>query len=293
MTKARRLDSTGIYSVWLSMLCVVFTLMIATDAHAAFSQQRPVLGVAVAGLDFRELDEMSLSYGVRVISIKPKSPAEQAGIKVGDIITAIDDQAVFSPARLQWLAGKARAKKEAKLSLYRSGESSDLNVDLTAASREYEKEKKAAAGRSFIGIGMQPMNKVLREAFGTPAEVGVLVTEVIESSPAMKAGIKAGDVIVELAGKSVDQVSDIYRALNYFEPGETLSFKIYRDKQEDSMELTLGSLPRPALGYGMHYPGRGGQLGHPMMLHLFPGHMQGMHDEYCPKKGVSDPLHST
>lgn len=248
-------------------------LMVVTNAHAAYGHHRPVLGVGVTSLDFNELDKMELSYGVRVFGVKPRSPAEQAGIKVGDIITAIDGEAVFSPSRLQWLTGQIRDKKEAMVSLHCDGKTSDVRVDISKMTGGYEKGDKAAGGRSFIGIGMQPMNSVMRKAFGSPPELGVLVTEVLQDSPAVKAGIQQGDVIVGLAGKSVDDLSDVYRALNYFEPGETLSLKIYREKQEMSLEITLDSMPRSWWGHGMHNPHKGSHYGHHMMHPYFPGQM--------------------
>jgi S1-C subfamily serine protease len=274
MTKSRRLDSFRIWRAGFGLLFAAFALLIVTDTYAAYGHQRPVLGVGVEGLDFRELDKMGLPYGVRVIGVTPNSPAELAGVKPGDIITAIDGMAVFSPARLQWLASEAHDKKETTLSLHREGTASDLRVDLSKASGGYGMGKKAVGGHSFIGIGMQPMNRVMSEAFGSPPEIGVLVTEVLQDSPAMQAGIKEGDVIIGLAGKAVDELSDIYRALNYFEPGETLSLNIYREKQEKSVKVTLGAMPVPAWGHGMRYPGGNSHSGHSMMPHHIPWQMQ-------------------
>jgi len=68
-------------------------------------------------------------------------------------------------------------------------------------------------GRGRLGVHIQDINPDLGDALGVTGGKGVLVTNVVEDSPASKAGIKAGDVITEVGGQAVDDVNDLHREL--------------------------------------------------------------------------------
>lgn len=68
-------------------------------------------------------------------------------------------------------------------------------------------------GRARLGVRIQDLNPDLADALGVPGGRGVLVTGVIDDTPASRVGIKAGDVITQVAGQSIDDTNDLHRAL--------------------------------------------------------------------------------
>jgi serine protease Do len=97
------------------------------------------------------------------------------------------------------------------------------------------------AGRGRLGVQIQDMNEQLGEYFQAPGGRGALISRVVEGSPAEKAGLKAGDVIVRVDGKSVDDSGDLIDALRdkqgavrieYLRRGETRSAEATLEKPE-------------------------------------------------------------
>jgi serine protease Do len=88
-----------------------------------------------------------------------------------------------------------------------------------------------------IGIGVASLSKQLGEYFGVADGKGILVESVRENSPAAKAGLKAGDVIVEADGKEVKNHVDLVRALNDKKEGD-ITLTIIRDRNRQTVEVT-------------------------------------------------------
>lgn len=79
-----------------------------------------------------------------------------------------------------------------------------------------------------LGMSVETLNEQLGEYFGAPDNEGVLVREVRKNSLAEKSGFKAGDVIVRIKNKSVDDVDNIMKAIRKAKNGETLNFEVIR-----------------------------------------------------------------
>ncbi len=93
------------------------------------------------------------------------------------------------------------------------------------------------AGGRRIGVATTPVGKQLADYFGVSRGRGLLVTSVEDNSPASKAGLKAGDVIVEVDGQSVENASDIARELSRKEQGE-VTVTVVRERKERNFKLT-------------------------------------------------------
>ena len=87
------------------------------------------------------------------------------------------------------------------------------------------------AGKPRLGVGLQELTPQLAEYFGLKDRDGVLVTSVSEGAPAAKAGIRAGDILLSVAGKPVEEAGDVREALSEVQEGP-VDVKILRDKKE-------------------------------------------------------------
>ena len=97
--------------------------------------------------------------------------------------------------------------------------------------------------RGFLGIRMQDVDESLAKGLKFPGESGVAVTEVTEGSPAAKAGLKRGDVVVEVDGRKVETSRDLLLRVGALTPGTKVNVKVARDGDEKSLVVELGERP--------------------------------------------------
>lgn len=102
--------------------------------------------------------------------------------------------------------------------------------------------QKGVVTRGFIGIIMQPIDKDIAEAYGLTKPDGALVSQVEAGSPADKAGLKQGDIILEYNGTPVRSIGAIRKDISFMNPGSNLSLKVSRKGQILTIDITLGSV---------------------------------------------------
>ena len=95
-----------------------------------------------------------------------------------------------------------------------------------------------------LGIDYQQVEGQLAEYFGVEQGEGLLITGVVEDGPAFAAGLKAGDILLEIDGKKVRDRRDLFRVVADLESGEEIAVKVLRDRQAESLTLTVGGEPR-------------------------------------------------
>jgi serine protease Do len=98
--------------------------------------------------------------------------------------------------------------------------------------------------RGWIGVQIQPVTADIADSLGLKNAQGALVVEPQSRSPAQKAGLKAGDVIVSINGETVTDARDLSRRTGAMAPGTSIRLGINRDGRSDTLSLTLGELPR-------------------------------------------------
>ena len=97
--------------------------------------------------------------------------------------------------------------------------------------------------RGRIGVGIQPVDAALAESFGVEPVRGALVSKVEPNSPAAKAGLKEGDVILEFSGRPIAKAQDLPSAVAQTTPGTKATLKIWRDRSEKTIDITIDERP--------------------------------------------------
>ena len=100
--------------------------------------------------------------------------------------------------------------------------------------------------RGRIGVVIQPVTKELAESFGLPKPAGALVSSVEKGSPAEKAGIEAGDVILKFGGKDVNSSEDLPRLVGSTKPGGKAAVQLMRNKAAREVTVVVGEMPDEA-----------------------------------------------
>ncbi|MDV6340342.1 Do family serine endopeptidase [Nitrosomonas sp. Is35] len=98
--------------------------------------------------------------------------------------------------------------------------------------------------RGWLGVSMQDMTQELAESFGLEEPGGALIASVLKDGPADKAGIKAGDILVAIAGKALKNSSEMLNVVAALAPGETVTVTVIRNKQEKSIPIKVGVRPK-------------------------------------------------
>jgi len=97
--------------------------------------------------------------------------------------------------------------------------------------------------RGWIGVRIQNINPPLAKSYGLEKPEGAIVSSVTPDSPAEKAGLKEGDVILTLNGKKVKNSSDLALRVSSTDPGTTVTLGIFRDGKEKTIKIKLGQMP--------------------------------------------------
>ena len=102
---------------------------------------------------------------------------------------------------------------------------------------------KGSVTRGWIGVQIQPVTPDIADSLGLKKATGALVSEPQANSPAAKAGIESGDVIVSVDGTAVHDARELARRISTLAPGTSVKLGLIHQGQEKTVTLTLGTLP--------------------------------------------------
>lgn len=220
------------------------------------------LSVRDATADEARTAKLPQASGAVVVRVVPGSPAEKAGIAAGDVVTEFDGERVRSARQLSRLVRETPPGRTVKGTVVRNG--AQRNIEVTPdngpvpfvfdpqARRDLEEALKDLprrfdfqfdgqsfwdGGRGRLGAELFPLREQLASYFG--AKRGVLVSSVQADSPAARAGLKAGDVITAVNGRSVESAGDVTSEVRRADAGAALTLTVVRDKKELSLTARL------------------------------------------------------
>jgi len=232
------------------------------------------LGVGINDLDKAERSELGVprKYVVYVNTVHDGSPAEEAGIEVGDIIVSINGEEVEDTSGLIEMMQDVEPFTEVEVRLYRDGseitkravlgirprkyvwttdELDDLTIDLDgleglAALGELGDlfvprfdVGYAWGGKGRLGVYVDDLGEGLAEYFKVPGGKGVLVEDIVDGGAAEKAGIHAGDVIIEIDGESVGDTDELSKAISEMQGDAPTPIVIVRNGETITVEATV------------------------------------------------------
>jgi len=233
------------------------------------------LGVQTVEVNKDNYSKFGLSSvrGVAIEKVVEGSPAANAGLRDGDVIIAVNGDEVASSRKLTRLITEIDPDHTAKITVLRNGDKQDITATLgkrptprfengsfaTTIPNQIEMPEfktfprieapamvippgvdgqsyvwSAGQGRT-IGIAVYPMTKQLGERYGIDG--GVMINNVRNDSPAAKAGLRAGDIIVETDGKAVKNNLDLIRAINGKKEGD-IQVTYIRDRDRKTVSIT-------------------------------------------------------
>ena len=91
----------------------------------------------------------------------------------------------------------------------------------------------------WTGFEAQQVDARVARYFGMAQVQGVIVSDVFRNGPAEKAGIKVGDIILEISGEKINSEEELFAVLNDARPGDVLRLKVYRERKEVQVQLRV------------------------------------------------------
>ncbi len=166
--------------------------------------------------------------GALVSDVEPGSPADNAGIKRGDVITEFDGKKVEDITDLTTSTAVSPPGSEVKLSVIEDGKTKEVTVKLgevpsdDAASEEDDQEQEN------LGLSARNLNQKLAQRFKIEDGDGVVVTKVENGGIASEAGISPGDLIIEIDKKQITNLDEYNAAIDGMKSGGTALFLVKR-----------------------------------------------------------------
>jgi serine protease Do len=147
-------------------------------------------------------------HGVLVDKVEPDSPALQAKLQQGDVITAFNGQAIQGPRDLALDVANAANGTTAKVTFLRDGQQNVVDVAIGAQPKDMASAT-PASNPAPVGMAFAPLNQDEREQLGLdPSVKGVVVAQVTPGSRADESGVRSGDVIVKVGSQTVTSPSE-------------------------------------------------------------------------------------
>src|SRR5215469_12439999 len=211
---------------------------------------RGYIGAAVQTLTPELADAMKLKgqpTGALVGEVEPNAPAAKAGIKTGDVITAVNGKKVNDPRELRLMIGSMAPGIKAHMEINREGQTKTLDVQLgemppgaAEEGTETSSEETAQPEKTtvFGGVAVTNITEDLRTALNLPREIqGAVIADIDAESPAAKAGLREGDVIQEVNKQSVKSAKDLLTISKKLKPNEKILMRVYTQRRSGYVAL--------------------------------------------------------
>lgn len=255
------------------MACAV-ALVIVVPSVGAQTRDRDVDGFfaqlgrgASIGASVRELTAEEVSRakleragGVHVVDVQEGSPAERAGLRSGDVIVTFDGERLRSVRHFSRLVRETAPDRAVPAEIVRGGARHTLTIAPEATDgfaglvpeirREIERGLRtlppdlpmgpaSRGARGRLGVALTPLTDQLASYFGV--KEGALVSAVDADSPSARAGIRAGDVLTAIDGRTVRAPADVSASARMAARGATLDVRLVRDRKEMTVKVTMAN----------------------------------------------------
>ena len=196
------------------------------------SVQRGYIGAMIQDLD----EDLASSFGydktegVLIGDVVDDGPADQAGLKAGDIVIEYDGEAMRDANEFRNAVAATNADADRKIKVFRDGSEQVFTIKIGRLSESGIPTSDGGTKFDDLGLTVQTLSAANSDEFGIDADLrGVVVTAVADGSLASRAGLTPGDVIVQIGGSEIDSASGFNQAISDSDLSKGLRMQVYRD----------------------------------------------------------------
>lgn len=218
-----------------------------------------VLGITGTNITYLMQKEMQLASqdGVLVTSVLPSGPAGAAKppLRENDVIVKLGAEPIKDVAGLKVSASRAVEGHDEPVPVVVHFDRQKEHYATVVKIGKKERSKPGAeVSKAWLGIGMQVLTRELAEGLGASGQRGVRVTQVYPNSPAAKAGLLVGDLLVKLDGEEIPayEIGDeevLPSMIRQYDIGAEVKLGILRAGKPTEIKVTLGTSPKPTRDY--------------------------------------------
>jgi Do/DeqQ family serine protease len=227
--------SGGSQGIGFAIPANMVRVVVASAEHGGKAVERPWLGTQLQDVTSDIADSMGLKrpVGALIASVVHNSPAAQAGLKPGDVITSVDGQEVDDPKAFDYRFATKPLGGAAVLGILRGGRAMQVRVALRTAPKYPRDEITIRARSPFSGAKVANLSPALADELQlSNADRGVVILDVDAGSYASNVGFRRGDIIVSVNNQRIEKTADLARATRV--PNRTWRVIIRRGGQQIS-----------------------------------------------------------
>lgn len=221
-------SQTGVYQGYGFAIPIDLAREVLEDLITYGRVRRALLGVSVQSVESADAEALELPEisGVLVQSVNDGLPAARAGIRMGDVITALDGEKVGTGPELQQMIASKAPGDRALVTIYRDGAPRDVTVRLEEL--EYSPRVAVTAAPSTgagdkIGVVVAGITPEIADELRLESTAGVVIAEVQSGGPAHRKGLVPPCVIQEIDGRTIMHENDYREAFRTVDAGEVVS----------------------------------------------------------------------
>lgn len=190
------------------------------------------LGVRIQDVtrDLAESFGMDKPEGALVAQVVANSPAEKAGIKVGDVIIKFNGEGVINSSSLPPMVGSASLKKKSTVQLIRNNKTKTLSIKLESLPVDKvvsSLPNEPAKPDLVLGMTVSELAKDVRKQLDISS--GAVFVKSVEADPALKSGIKEGDIILQVGGTKIKNVKHFKKQVGKVAKGQSIAVLVNRN----------------------------------------------------------------
>jgi serine protease Do len=187
------------------------------------------LGVMIQKItpELKEKLKLKDEKGALVADVTRNGPAEKAGIERGDVIISFDGKEIKEMSELPFIVASTPVTKTVLVEVMRRGKKKGIKVKIGEL-KEEAGAKAEIEEKSDLGMTVEKITPELVRQFGLSERSGLVVVHVEKNSPAENAGIRQGDILVEIDQEPINELGKYSEKLQEYEKGDTILFLVKR-----------------------------------------------------------------
>ena len=190
--------------------------------------QRGWLGVVMQDVNkaLAESLELGKPQGALINAVEPDGPADRGGINPGDVIVRFDGEDIVDSGDLPHVVGSTAPGTKAKVEIYREGKRKTLNVVVGALDKDGPAVADKNNGNDRLGLMVEELDDQERRQLRLRG--GILVADVAAKSAAANAGLREGDIIVQLGYSRIDDLDEYLQVIEELPESTPIAIRFYR-----------------------------------------------------------------
>jgi serine protease Do len=223
---------TGLFAGAGFAIPIALAHKVATDIMKYGVVHRPRLGVTIDDVNAADAEVYQLPAitGAEITSVAPGTPADRAGLRMGDVIMAIEEQPIHTVAELQARVARFQPGDRINVSYIRFGRAGQATVELGEFENQQQPVRRAArqveAGENRLGFTVQALPAQMAARMGLRGETIPVVNRISRHGPAARTQLRQGHVIRQFNGREVRTIRELERHAASVRSGDVVSLVV-------------------------------------------------------------------